>query len=281
MQKLGSNNAVFYRLAVWLVPSMPLGIALIGWINGLDGSESWLINRTLIFAILQRLQDFSGVAYLICWSLFFLSVYYKKKGDPWLAEQIQFILDRYQDGAFDCANCPPEAPVDHNRVTIFRYQRGFFIRHWSATKYWRWGKYSPFSYFLAPVLRSGHISKNSKAAFYVSDNSSDTEGIAGRAWSSDGLIFEENLPKAELLTNEARRKVYAKRTGCSLEMVNRRIANGAVMPRSMLAIPIRRRGKLWGVIVLDSRYPKGIRKDASEKYQLTLALIERLLERVS
>lgn len=64
-------------------------------------------------------------------------------------------------------------------------------------------------------------------------------------------------------------------------MVNKRIEAGRVMPRCMLAIPIRRLGKLWGVIVLDSRHPYGVDQRAFTDYQLTLALIERLLERAT
>lgn len=53
------------------------------------------------------------------------------------------------------------------------------------------------------------------------------------------------------------------------------------MPCSIVAIPIERRGKMWGVIVLDSRYPEGVTDKAVEDYRLTVALVGHLLERAS
>lgn len=281
MNRLGAGSKKLYTLSTWLVPIMPLAIALISWCSGLDGSEAWLQKRPNVTAFLERINEMSFGFYLLLWPLFLWAVCYKRSGDPWLVEQLQFILDRYQIGAFDPDKFPACVPQDHNRVTLFRRQKGFFIRHWTATKWWRWGKHNPFSDFLIPVLRSGHMSKKSQIAFHISDDSDKTEGVAGRAWASDQVIFEEKLPKVETLTSEARQKAYARRTGCNLEMIKKRVERGDPMPRSIVAIPVRRFGKLWGIIVLDSRYPEGINAAAPENYKLTLALIERLLERAS
>lgn len=281
MNRLGAGSKKLYTLTTWLVPIMPLAIALVSWCSGLDGTEVWLQKRPNISAFLERIKDISFWLYAFLWPLFIWAILYKRCGDPWLVEQLQFILDRYQAGAFNTDKFPTGVPQDHNRVTLFCRQKGFFIRHWSAKRLWRWGEHNPLSDFLVPVLRSGHMSKKSQVAFYISDDSDKTEGVAGRAWASDQVIFEEKLPKIETLTSEPRQKVYARRTGCDLQMIKERVARGAPMPRSIVAIPVRRFGKLWGVIVLDSRYPEGVNVAAPENYKLTLALIERLLERAS
>lgn len=128
MHKLGANSATAYKIAIGLITLMPLVIALLAWLNGLTGKELWLANRTLIFAVIQRLQEVSGFLYLVSWGVFAWAFYYKKLGDPWLVEQLQFIFDKYQEKAFNHAKLPANTPIGHNRVTLFKYRRGF-IRH--------------------------------------------------------------------------------------------------------------------------------------------------------
>lgn len=260
---------------------MPIVIALITWLNGLDGTAEWLAKRPNVFAVIRRVQEFSFWLYAFCWPLFFLAVWYKRKGDPWLVEKIQFILDRYQQGAFDLANCPPDPPKDHNRVTLFRHQKGFFVRHWSCKRFWPWGKHTPLCDFLVPVMRSGHMSKKTSIAFFVSDDSDKTEGIAGQAYARRGAVCVANLPEMNAATGVRAKKDYADRTFCDTRMIASYISKERPMPRSAVAIPVERHGNIWGVIVLDSRYPYGVTDRAVEHYSLTVALVGHLLERAS
>lgn len=282
MRRLGAKSKKTYVLAMWLVPAMPLLIALITWCNGLDGTEAWLTRRPNVFNFFQRVQDVSVWLYLFCWPCFVWAVWYKKKGDPWLVEKIQFILDRYQSGAFDLTGCPPDTPLDHNRVTLFRRQKGFFVRHWTASRwFWPWGKHNPFSDFLVPVLRSGHMSKKTSIAFFVSDDSDRTESVAGKAWACSEALCVTELPTMNGTSKVREKKLYARKTSCDEGMVDHYITRARQMPCSIVAIPVERYGKRWGVVVLDSRYPKGVTSRAVENYRLTVALIGHLLERAS
>lgn len=282
MNRLGAGSKKLYTLSTWLVPVMPLVIALLSWCNGLDGAEAWLQKRPNIFSFLKRIQDISVWLYMFFWPVFFWAVFYRRRGDPWLVEKLQFILDRYQAGAFNIGQFPSDVPKDHNRVTLFRHQKGFFVQHWSATRwYWPWGKYHPFTNFLVPVLRSGHISKKSNIAFMVSDDSDKTESAAGKAWACGQAVCLSNLPAMEIGTAAKVKNLYAGRTYCDRKMIENYISKGRPMPCSIVAIPIERRGKMWGVIVLDSRYPEGVTDKAVEDYRLTVALVGHLLERAS
>ncbi|MGE4125351.1 MAG: GAF domain-containing protein [Pusillimonas sp.] len=281
MKQLGAGSKGLYAPAAWLVPTLPLVIALITWCNGLDGTEAWLLNRPNVFAVIKRAQDISIWLYLVFWILFFLAVCYKHQGDPWLVQKIQLILDRYQEGAFNLTECEGGPPKDHNRVTLFRHQRGVFVRHWSGKWCKPWGKHSPISNFLVPVMRSGHMSKKTSIAFFVSDDSDKTEGIAGQAYARGEAVCVTDLPAMDGNTKNRAKTLYAKKTCSDVKMIDNYISKGRPMPRSIVAIPVERNGKIWGVIVLDSRYPKGVTDSAVENYRLTVALIGHLLERAS
>lgn len=281
MKRLGARSKKAYAASTWLVPTLPLAIALITWYNGLDGTEAWLSKRPNVFTVIRRAQDVSIWLYAVCWPLFCWAVWYKHRGDPWLVQKIQFILDRYQQGAFDLTGCQTDPPKDHNRVTLFRHQKGFFVRHWSGKWYWPWGKHSPLGDFLVPVMRSGHMSKKTSIAFFVSDDSDKTEGIAGQAYASGKAVCVTHLPEMNGATRVRAKKDYADRTYCAVEMIDRYISKERPMPCSVVAIPVERNGKIWGVIVLDSRYPDGVTDKAVENYRLTVALIGHLLERAS
>lgn len=282
MKELGAGSRKLYSASSWLIPSLPLAIAFLTWCNGLNGTEPWLIHRPNVRILLEWVRGASFTGYAVFGMLLLWAACYKRLGDPWHASQLQFILDKYQNGAFNNEEGLNLIPQDHNRVTLFRYQRCWTTPHWTAKKwYWPWGEHRPVSYFLVPVLRSGHMSKNSKAVFYVSDSSDETEGIGGRAWVTNQIVFEQSLPDVHENSSEKTIKNYAKRTSVSSDLVRKRIQDKRVMPRSMLAIPVSRFGTLWGVVVLDSRYPEGVKQSAAESYQLTIALIERLLEKAS
>lgn len=284
MQKLGAGSKKLYLLSSWLVPVMPLGIAFLSWINSLNSKTPWLHNRTLLLEVLTKVQGESDYIYFVLWLVFFISVCYKHLGDPWAAEKLQFVLDRYQNGAFNKGEIPHGAPKDHNRVTLFRHQRIFAwwkIKHWSCKAWAPWGDHGAFDHYLVPVMRSGHLSQQSKALFWVSDESDKTEGIAGRAWSTGQAVDVANLPSITRTTKPRTMQRYADQTFCPADMVRAYAQGNRPTPRSVVAIPVERYGKLWGVVVLDSRYEQGVSRRAVEEYQMTVALIGHLLEKVS
>jgi len=71
-------------------------------------------------------------------------------------------------------------------------------------------------------------------------------------------------------------KDYAAQTWVTEEW----LAHKKCLARSFCGIPVEIRGKPWGVIVLDSRNPGEISKDAVDHYTQIARTLAKLLERV-
>lgn len=276
MRSFGAWRKAVYSTAEWVYMGCTLGAASLGWINGLDGEESWLKNRPFIKGGIENIQDASLYLYLLVGFVFLVCFVVRHLGDPWIHEKLQFILDEYQGKVF--AN---GAPKDHDRVTIFQHRKNcLFARHWSAKEWYRpWGNNKPFSDYLVPILRSGHMSQKSKAIFYAPDESDKAEGVAAMAWARGSSVVLNDLPEITPVTGKREREKYARTTKCDIGLLDRYIADGRQPPRSIAAIPIDCNGKLWGVVVLDSRSPQGVTDASVTNYTLTVALIGHLLER--
>ncbi|MNL68897.1 hypothetical protein D3C87_1936850 [compost metagenome] len=88
-----------------------------------------------------------------------------------------------------------------------------------------------------------------------------------------------DLPEIKPGTGAAKKESYAKVTKSSVRFVERYLAEGRTLPRSMAAVPVECNGKLWGIIVLDSLTSLAVTQESVEHYTLTVALIGHLLER--
>lgn len=220
--------------------------------------------------------------------LYLLSLWLKRYGDPWILDKLQFVLDKYQDKAF--VKKPTPDPKDYHRVTLFEYKRNvWFPKHWSAKNtFWPYGggKHPFRSNYLIPILRSGRLSRKTNASFFVSDSGDECEGVAGRAWVTEEAASATGLPPIGSDSKKRDIQAYAESTGSDEAMVESLLAQkrtqrrGPPIPRAIVAIPVERNGRNWGVVVLDSRDPDGIAEDAVENYQITIALIGLLLERL-
>jgi len=73
--------------------------------------------------------------------------------------------------------------------------------------------------------------------------------------------------------------MYAKGTFTSEELVRARLRDGTMLARSFVAIPIEKRGARWGVVVLDSEDPKGVRRNRVAAIESLAFAIGKLLER--
>jgi hypothetical protein len=160
-------------------------------------------------------------------------------------------------------------PVHLHRVTLFRHcawvaRRRLFKR--------------PFGFgWLKIIERSGHTSLNSRTVFYAPNDPDKAEGVAGIAWAWNTVVFREDLPdlrgsKAE----EAGLEEYAKGSNTPLSLVK------DLMPvsRSLCGIPIEVKGRVWGVLVVDSRHPKLPKKLIEQHCVLAAKFLSRILERV-
>lgn len=277
MKSFGSTRKTLHAASEWAYITGSLIAALVGWLNGIEKDEKWLINRPILWRMIEYIQEHSLYAYIAIGVIIATSFAYRRLGDPWVLEKLQFILDEYQEKVFSANG----APRDHDRVTIFKYKRNCLLeRHWSA-KHWYapWGNNPKFSGYLVPFMRSGHISQNSRAIFYAPDDSDKAEGVAGMAWCSRRSVIFNNLPEIKAGAKPRSIQSYAKATKCDEEMVRKYMADQRTMPRSIAAIPIECNGEPWGVVVLDSRSPNGVTNSSIEHYTLTVALIGHLLEK--
>lgn len=277
MRSFGSKRKFLYQVSEWVYVFATTLAAFIGWVNGVEKDDPWLKNRPVVWAALEYIQDHTVYLYLAIGIVVFLCVLYRRMGDPWILEKLQFILDEYQFKVFSASG----APQDHDRVTIFKHCKNhFWLRHWSCSKwYWRSGKHPFWSDYLIPVLRSGHISKKSKAIFYAPDGSDKAEGVASMAWSKKGSVVLNQLPVIKSNTGVRDKEKYARATKCDLALLDKYIAEGRQPPSSIAAMVIECNGRPWGVLVLDSRSPNGVTDDSVDNYTLTIALIGHLLER--
>lgn len=277
MRNFSEKRKLLYALSEWIYIGSTALAAFIGWINSLKESERWIKNRPILWSAIEYIQDHSMYLYLFIGLLVLFSFLHRKLGDPWALEKLQFIIDEYQGKVFSANG----APKDHDRVTIFQHKKNYiFARHWSATRwYMPWGNKPIFSNYLVPILRSGHLSKNSKAIFYAPDGSDKAEGVAAMAWAKRGSVVLSELPEILAVTGKRDREKYAKVTKCDIGLLDKYILEGRQPPRSIAAIPIECRGRIWGVVVLDSRSPRGVTNESVDNYTLTVALIGHLLER--
>lgn len=278
MKNFGHRQQVLYACVEWVYIGATMLSAALGWANGVEKNDPWVKDRTVVWALIENLQEYSGYLYLLIGVLIFWCFVYKRVGDPWVMEKLKFMLDQYQYKVFSANG----APADHDRVTLFRHKENCYVaKHWSSKVwYMPWGDRPFASNYLIPFLRSGHLSQKTRAIFYAPDDSDKAEGVAALAWAKKGAVLQDNLP--ELNSNSSALSVarYAKRTNCRPEMVQKYLTEGRPLPRSIAAIPIECGGEIWGVVVLDSRSPQGVTDESVSNYQLTVALIGQLLEKI-
>lgn len=222
--------------------------------------------------LLEKVSDNAISIYIVAGILFIAGIAFTKMMEPWRVKNLKFILDTYQEKVFDKREGESE---DENRVTLFKYKK----RCWLCFLE-RKGLPLPFRKhgYLVPFMRSGCQSQLSSAVFLVPNSSRHTEGIAGRAYSTNRQVSIDNLANINSSTSVRNLKKYAEDSFMGENMVRRYANENKTLPRSITAIPIEVNNKRWGVLVLDSVHPTGISSDAISNYTVTLALIGRLLE---
>ncbi|MDG9758698.1 GAF domain-containing protein [Pseudomonas sediminis] len=277
MKKFGKNQKQLYDFVEWLYIGATAAAAFLGWVNSVKETDNWIAGRPVLWHVIDIAQKYSFYFYILVGLVIAFGYVYKRLGDPWVMEKLKFTLDQYQFKAFSAST----APTDHNRVTLFKHTENcYFKKHWSAKERLKpWGDCPRGSNFLVPFLRSGHLSQNTKAIFYAPDDSDKAEGVAALAWAKNRTVMQDNLPEMKASSGDVAVRKYAKRTNSNPDMVKKYIAEGRPLPRSIAAIPIESGGKIWGVVVLDSRDPQGVTDKAVNDYQVVIALIGQLLEK--
>lgn len=234
---------------------------LLGTAIGYVQSEAWWL--------LLLLSGIAGSSKIICSHI----------GAPWVWRTVQTTMDELYKHAFR-SNADPS---HHHRVTLFKHKLcRLRISPWRLV-YWPWGRgRGPCSGWLVPVARSGHTTQRTKTVFLAPDDADAAEGIAGLAWSCNKMIPMSNLPDLYTDKQDAAIQTYAEKTWLAPNLVKKRIEKRLSHARSYLGIPIEVKGNRWGVLVLDSRSPDGIRPPDNlsyDAYKVMAKFLERLLER--
>ena len=181
-------------------------------------------------------------------------------GPPWIWDTVHYLLDRFQGYVFEGES----GPLHHHRVTLFRYTRvRFWLCHW------------PWSGWLVPVERSGHTTRRSRTTFLAPDDADQAEGIAGQTWAQNRVVVVNGLPDINENPPCDVLAEYARRTWIAEAWLQKQSQHA----RSFCGIPVEVKGKLWGVIVLDSRSPGVIDEEAIRFYSLIGRYLGKLLER--
>ncbi len=204
----------------------------------------------------------------------------KYMGTPWFWAVLQSMLDELREHAF---NAGADDPSHHHRVTLFRRVR-WRLRIWpSRSRFWIWGPQRyPWSGWLVPVLRSGHTTQRTKSVFLAPDDADHAEGVAGQTWNCNSILYKHSLPDVDAESGKRNIKNYARESWVDSDSVNARIQRDGHVARCYCGIPVEVRNKLWGVIILDSRSPNGIKKPTTRNqvpYIIVAKFIGKLLER--
>jgi hypothetical protein len=128
-----------------------------------------------------------------------------------------------------------------------------------------------------PVERSGHTTRRKISVFLAPDDADRAEGIAGQTWAQNQVVLVSDLPSLE--GNAVPQEVikeYARSTWISEEWAHCRRPQA----RSFCGIPVEVKGKLWGVIVIDSRGTKIAGRTSVQVYTLVGRFLGKLLEKV-
>jgi hypothetical protein len=198
-------------------------------------------------------------------------------GPPWIWAAIQAIFDEFRER---CFVLDAKDPVHYHRVTLFQHVRAWRLwKFWLCVWSWRKGHY-PWSGWLVAVARSGHTTKRCESRFLAPDNADHAEGVAGQAWATNDLLLVDNLPSLDMASSDEIIAEYAQRTFVPEEWVRIRLRKSTPMPRSLCGAPVEVDGKIWGVLVLDSRSERGIkRQKVSDLIDFVGTALRHLLRR--
>ena len=233
-------GVILYKLSGIIEVLLALGTAGAGGVYKLDsqdvarlgswaiGMQGWVrsINWILLIAVPLAIPA--------------LHLVRERIGAPWVWEHIHSMLDDFQACIFKQRRTQQ---LHHHRVTLFKHKKFHFCldRHWKDA-------------CLVPIARSGHTSQSSKTKFYVCDSMENRGGIVGMTWAQRNVVEVHDLPDISSNPSEGEIADYALRGDVSEDWVRDRL--NKPNPRSLCGIPVEVRGKLWGVLVLDSRDPQ-------------------------
>jgi hypothetical protein len=171
-----------------------------------------------------------------------------------------------------CTVFRDEVFIDHKKSPEYYHRVTLFCRRSFAFVFRRW----PWTGWCIPVERSGHTSQGTSALFRASDQGDNSQGVAGRTWATNRVQIIRELPDVskEAAPSDTDFANYAKASWVEESWVRKKRPSA----RSILGIPVRAHNRVWGVIVLDSRDPKGVPDDIPQPFDSFAKYIGQLLE---
>jgi hypothetical protein len=139
----------------------------------------------------------------------------------------------------------------------------------------------PWSGWLVPVIRSGHIAQRRGTFFLAPYDLDKAEGFAGKVWAAGDKEIAISAPTPlQEGAADADIRDYAGKTFITETMARRMLSKNTVLAASFRGVAIESKaGKRWGILVLDSRDPT-----AAENANLNITpyayCLGKLLERV-
>lgn len=248
LMQMHHNNFSFYRFLFWIaVVAITAGIS-ISIIASLGRSDIAFLNVAISWCKTYIwLSSVLTAIFLLCLKL------RNTIGEPWVWKFVQKTLNIYQRKLF-----VDSIPVGDHRITIFMKVAWAFP--WQTGKWNVLKKYQrPKSGWLVPVVRSGHVTQRNITIFRCPDHPDFAEGIAGAAFAGDDVVQVDNLPDLSDNCTEEMIKEYSSKTLIDPEVTKKRVKQQKTNARSFYAFVIRKGDDPWGVVVLDSRSPAGIR----------------------
>lgn len=129
------------------------------------------------------------------------------------------------------------------------------------------------------MMRSGHVNKRTNAIFFAPDDGKMAEGVVGQSWARNAILEVNDLPPLSASSTDAEIESYARQTWVPADFIRQRLKDGHQCAGSFLASPVERKKKVWGVIIMDSSDPKGIRSPATARLASHALIVGKLLEK--
>lgn len=241
----------------------------------------------VFYTVLTWLQDNALMLVLLNSGVLMLSYLFTLSGDPFIKKHLQETLDEFRDDFFQDYEGEHTDFFRNHRITLFQ-RKVVRFRVYPKRGRLGFGKingkcFYPWTGWLVPVMRSGHVYPQKPSVFLANDkDENQCEGVAGALWragKSKKAFAWDNLKQIQKLTAPHKKTEYAKKTFVDEKYIEASLDADKNLPRSIGGFTIKTERKLF-VVVLDSTEPDAVTQASLYKYPMTMSMLSRLLERV-
>lgn len=212
----------------------------------MKADQQWLnLNIPLIVAPVEFIANTAFLTLPICTIASALAGARKRnKALDGIERTVKSLLNDFRRSAF-----PEDDPEVDHQITLFRHRK------------WGWKRCNilkgqmPWHGWLVPFERSGEFGQDSKTRFYAPmHNPEKIEGFAGKIFRNKNCEYIPDLPDLNSTNTGKKNRVrYANATNVSISWVNKRIQSKQRFARSFWGVHVEVDGKIWGVLLIDSK----------------------------